>query len=239
MHRILIVEDHLELQQAIPKILGESCSFEIASTLKEGFEHVNRHDFDLILLDVDLPDGDGFKLCANLKQMEGKSDIPVIFLTGDSDIQDKVMAFSLGADDYILKPFDARELRARVFARLERSAKTKEKSNTLVKGDLSFALLSQRATVSSGRGAIELPLTPLEFKLLLYFARHEDHVLTREQLISAVWNDNVHVLDRTIDSHISNLRRHLGPSACEIKSVYGEGYRFTAVKKAAKARQSA
>lgn len=239
MHRILIVEDNLEVQQAIPKALGASCSFEFASTLKEAFERVDRSDFDLILLDVDLPDGEGFKLCAHLKQQERESDIPVIFLTGDSDIQDKVMAFSLGADDYILKPFDARELRARVFARLERSAKTKEKSSAFVKGDLCFALLSQRVTVSSEQGALELPLTPLEFRLLLYFAQHEDHVLTRDQIISAVWGGNIHVLDRTIDSHISNLRKQIASSACAIKSVYGEGYRFTADKKPAKSRQTA
>lgn len=239
MHRVLVVEDNLELQQAIPEILGASCSFEFASTLKEAFEAADLNDFDLILLDVALPDGDGFKLCAHLKQQEKKSDVPVIFLTGDSDIQDKVMAFSLGADDYILKPFDARELRARVFARLERSAKTKEKSDTLVKGDLCFALLSQRVTVSSEQGGLELQLTPLEFRLLLYFAQHEDHVLTREQIISAVWAENIHVLDRTIDSHISNLRKQLASSACAIRSVYGEGYRFSAGKKPAKSRKTA
>ncbi len=239
VHRILLVEDNVEAQQMIPKILASSCSVTIASTLKEGFELINRQSFDLILLDVTLPDGTGFKLCTHVKERDDRSEIPVIFLTGSFDIEDKVMAFSLGAEDYILKPFNSRELRARVFARLDRFEKSRKKNDTLVKGDLRFALLSQRVCLTTQTSGADLPLTPLEFKLLLYFLRHEDHVLSRDQIITAVWGHNVHILDRTIDTHISNLRKKLGPSVCAIKSVHGEGYRFVAMEKSAKSRNAA
>ncbi|MBI2604822.1 MAG: response regulator transcription factor [Deltaproteobacteria bacterium] len=239
MHRILLVEDHVEARKMIPKILGPSCLVTIASTLKEGYELVDRDGFDLILLDVTLPDGAGFKLCAHVKQREDKPDIPVIFLTGSFDIEDKVTAFSLGAEDYVVKPFNSRELRARVFARLGRSKNSKMKNDLLVKGDLRITLLSQRVHVTANTGDVELPLTPLEFKLLVHFARNEDRVLSRDRIISAVWGENVHILDRTIDAHVSNLRKKLGPSACAIKSVHGEGYRFMAAGAAAKSRKAA
>jgi two-component system phosphate regulon response regulator PhoB len=171
----------------------------------------SNNQFDLILIDIMLPDGDGFKLCANIQSGTygfNEDETSVVFLTAKGEISDKVLGFSLGADDYIVKPFDPIELKARVQARLKKAQKVKLKENILTKEGLELNVSMQKVTWSEG-------------------AKHEDHVFTRDQVIDAVWGAGVHILDRTIDTHISNLRKKLSCSRFTVRSVHGVGYRFT------------
>lgn len=229
MTRILLVDDALDDQRIVASVLSKAHQVVIASTLAEGRLRISETDFDLILLDVQLPDGEGFALCEELQSDERTRAIPIIFLTVRSATSDKVLAFSLGAEDYISKPFDPIELQARVEARIRKSGQHLTRELLLQLGQLKISISKQKVYLKGEAGELLLDLTPLEFKLLFYFARHEEHVFSREQLLAAVWADKVNVLDRTVDMHVSNLRKKLGPSSWTIRSVHGVGYRFAAV----------
>lgn len=227
MYQILLVEDNFELQGNIIRILSESCSVSVAGTIKEAKSALEKAQFQLILLDVELPDGDGFKLCSYIQHDGWNKNTPIIFLSGRGEIDDKLLAFSVGADDYILKPFDIRELRARVLSRVSKSKVKNETSREFRKGDLRFCLDSQRVFVMDEQNnESRAEITAIEFKLLLYFANHTDHVLSRNQVMNAIWGESVFISDRTVDSHISKLRKKISKSRCQIASVLGQGYRF-------------
>lgn len=227
MYQILLVEDNCELQRNIIRILSESCSISVAGSVSEAKSHLEKSAFQLILLDIELPDGDGFKLCSHVQSEDRHKNTPIIFLTGRGEMDDKLLAFSVGADDYILKPFDTRELRARVLSRVIKSKTKQETSREFCKGDLRFCLDSQRVFIIDAQNSeSRAEMTTIEFKLLLYFANHADHVLTRNQVINTVWGESVFISDRTVDSHISKLRKKISLSRCQIVSVLGVGYRF-------------
>jgi two-component system phosphate regulon response regulator PhoB len=156
-------------------------------------------------------------------------DLPIIFITGRSEIEDKEMAFSMGADDYIVKPMSTRELRARVLGRLRRAQKVGENFTV---GNLKFELPLQKVIILNGTLESSLDTTSLEFRILLYFAKHEDHIFSRNQLLTAVWGENVHLLERTVDTHISHLRKKLKEAGSDItiRPIHGSGYKLTTEK---------
>jgi two-component system response regulator ResD len=183
---------------------------------------VSEERFDVVLLDVMLPDGEGFTLCREIQGDGRHADTAVVFLTARDATEDRIAAFRVGADDYVEKPFDRRELHARVTARLRRLQGLRDRETTLVRGELRLDLRTQKAAVRDQ----DLDLTPHEFRLLFQLARDEDRPRSRRELMESVWG-NVVVYERTIDSHLSNLRKKLGPCAGYIRSVRGIGYRFS------------
>lgn len=208
------------------QVFSEQYSVVQAFTIKEAEQALDKGSFDLILLDIHLPDGDGLSLFAKLQTQDHTKDIPVIFVTGSQDAPREVMGFSLGAEDYIHKPIEPARLRARVDARLRQISKRKDREMHLCKGDLKLSISLQRAAlVREGRDH-PIDLTPVEFKLLFHFLRFEDQVFTRDQLLNAVWGNASEVFDRTVDMHVSNLRKKISASAYKILSVHGTGYRF-------------
>lgn len=227
MYRILVVDDNQTVADMVTAAMGANYQVTRASSLGEAEKAVGAGKFDLILLDVGLPDGDGYKFCAQLRNASATQNVPIIFLTGKLEISDKVMGFSLGADDYITKPFSMEELRVRVDARLRRIKDIKEGEGNFVKGDLKLNVESQRVYLVAGSHETQLDLTPIEFKLLLYLARNEEQVFDRDHLIHKVWGSEIHVSRRAIDSHISNLRKKIAGSSYTIGSVHGVGYKFT------------
>jgi DNA-binding response OmpR family regulator len=150
MSRILLVDDALDDQRIISSALGKTHELRVASSVADARRWVAQEAFDLILLDVQLPDGDGFMLCAELQNEEATRKVPVIFLTVRSDTPDKIMGFSLGAEDYVSKPFDPRELRARVDARIKKVDERKARDLTLQRGDLKISVSLQKAYVLTG-----------------------------------------------------------------------------------------
>ena len=226
MNRILLIEDTIESQRVVELALASEAVVIVAPTVFEARMQLERNQFDLILLDVMLPDSDGFKFCAALQNSERTKDIPVIFLSGKTGLEDRVLGYSLGAEDYISKPFAPIELRARVEARLRKVRGRKEKEEVFRKGDLLFDVPFQRFTILDGKQEARIELTPHEFKLLLYLARHEDRVFSRDQLMTAVWGENIHIMDRVVDVHMSNLRKKISDSSYAIKTIHGVGYSF-------------
>jgi DNA-binding response OmpR family regulator len=225
--KILLIDDSEIDQKVILGILGKQHTVVVAGTLEKARQEIERGHFDLLLLDVDLPDGNGFRFFAQLRGEEKTKSLPVIFLTMKSEAPDEIMGFSLGAEDYISKPVDPAKVRARIEARLKKLVDRRQSDALLLKEDLKLDLTTQRAFVTTTAGSTPIDLTPQEFKVLSYFMRHEDHVLSRNQLIDAVWNNQVNVVDRTVDMHVSNIRKKISASAYTIKSVHGVGYRFT------------
>jgi DNA-binding response OmpR family regulator len=173
-----------------------------------------------------LPGMNGFDVC---KEITKKSSIPVLMLTAKTDIIDKVLGLELGADDYITKPFDMRELLARIKVLLRRSelsnVNTEANDNNIVNGDIVLNALSRTVTVAGS----EIHLTPKEFDLLELFMSSLDKVFTREDLISVIWKDYEKAGDsRTVDMHIQRLRKKIeeNTSARYIETVFGRGYKM-------------
>lgn len=229
MRNILLVEDSPEILALVTNRLYDHRIIP-ATSIAEAEKAMQRNSVDLIILDLTLPDGDGFPFCIRLRNDPATKDIPVIVLTGRNDTNNKVIGFSLGIEDYIVKPFDPVELRARVKSRLNKLYAEKEKDQLFTVEDLRFDIAKQRASALRHGQEKTLDLTPLEFKLLLYFAKHEGHVLSRDLIINEIWGSDIHIVDRTVDTHISNLRKKLHGFGVRvtIKSIYGEGYSLSA-----------
>lgn len=225
--RILVVDDSMDYQELAASMFGQQHDVVSAMTLAQASRQLSKQSFDLILLDVNLPDGDGFSFFVTLKAEGHTRSIPVIFLTGQGDAPHEVMGFSLGAEDYISKPADVPRLRARIEARLRRIGEQREREMTLMKGNLKLMVAQQRAAVVRDGKETPVELTPLEFKLLFHLLRHEEQVFSREQLLGAVWGQAAtDVFDRTVDMHVSNVRRKIAGSDYGIKAVHGVGYRM-------------
>src|SRR6185295_14359806 len=233
MSRVLLVDDSPEYEIMVRKALTRpGLDVDVAATARDALMSLLQDPLpQLILLDITLPDRDGLQLYADLQADDRLSAIPVIFLTGHTELANKLTAFSLGAEDYLVKPVLPLELRARVEARLRKLEAKADQENLIVRGPIRLRLDAQRAEVAGEGGTFkELKLTPREFKLLLFLARNEDRVLTRDQILDAVWGTASEVMDRTVDAHVSALRRKLGPIAACIESVLGTGYRFAIPK---------
>ena len=225
--KILIVDDAIDHQQMILSILGNSHFLSQAFTLTEAKKLLVKNTYDLILLDISLPDGDGLSFYAEMLSENLMKNSPVIFVTAHSEANKEIMGFSLGAEDYIVKPIEPGRLRARIESRLKHLEGKKNKDLVLSKGNLKISVSYQQVTVIHDGAEVPIDLTPVEFKLLFHFLRYEEHVFSREQLLAAVWGNTADVIDRTVDMHVSNLRKKITLSNYKIKAIHGSGYRMT------------
>jgi DNA-binding response OmpR family regulator len=221
MFKILCVEDSEDTILLLESALeGHHTVF--ARTVREALTFVNNVSFDLFLVDIELPDGTGLefvaRLPANLKEK------PLLFLTGRQDFAAKVSAFSLGADDYVNKPFDPRELKLRVDSKLHKKATSSNPSRPFSIGNVLCSPQEQRITIKGNGAPIEL--TSLEFRIFRLLTGAPSRIFPREEILNKVWSDNVAVTDRTVDVHVSNLRKKLTGSNVKIETVIGAGYRI-------------
>lgn len=178
---------------------------------------------DLVLLDLMLPDIDGLEVCKLLRRKEEWASIPVVMVTARGDESDKILGLELGADDYITKPFSAKELVARVKTVLRRQTAPAE-SKKIEVGDLLVLYPEKYEVLVQGR---TVDLTSTEFKILKFLASKKGWVFTRDQILDYLWGHEKIVLDRTVDVHIRNLREKLGPRAARlIKNIRGVGYKL-------------
>jgi two-component system alkaline phosphatase synthesis response regulator PhoP len=225
MEKILAIEDNKDYQFLIQAALGSEFRVTCADSGKLGVEIAKEFKPDLILLDISLGEVDGFEVCHLLKGQRETANTPIIFLSSRNDAHSKVMGFDLGADDYVEKPFDAEELRARVKVRIRQSNARKENVSMFEVQGLRIDFLGHRVFIDEKEAAF----SALEFKLLSYFVRNPDRVLSRERILNNVWGVDTFVTDRVVDSHIRSIRKKLGPYKDHIESIYGEGYRFNPV----------
>jgi DNA-binding response OmpR family regulator len=216
---ILLVEDDPRLREIVSKYLGnEDFIIKEAASGKEAFELLEYEEFHLILLDVMLPDTDGWSI---LRKIRTDKTIPVIMLTARSEEQDKLFGFELGADDYITKPFSMRLLLARVKAVLKRNQVLSVNNEVTING---ITLNKDyRQVFIDGE---KLDLSPIEYSLLLYFIDNLNLALSRNQILDAVWGYDYFGDERTVDTHVKRLRKKLMSKSHCIETVRGHGYRM-------------
>ncbi len=224
MPRLMIVEDDPAIVKAVEKTLTlvPSFSLEWVRDPDEAVAKAISHRPDLVLLDVRLPGGDGRMLLKALRENAATRGLPVILLTGLAGEADKVLGLNLGADDYVVKPFGAMELLARIQAVLRRSGPARESARTVKAGALSLDSISRTASLG-GRG---LDLQPREFEVLFLLVGHAGETLSREFLIENTSSYGRLVPTRSLDTHIKNLRRKLGAKSGMIRTVSKLGYRL-------------
>jgi DNA-binding response OmpR family regulator len=230
MKRVLLIDSSIEAHNQVTNAIVPEFELVITTTYSEARQKLGKELFSLILLEASLSDGDGFSFCNELKNQDLLKYIPVIFLTHKSSLSDKIRGFKIGADDYVVKPFEPLELSLRIEARLRQAGLRTSEDATIKLGDLTLSIPFQKASLKEGGVEKDLKLTPTEFRLLYYFIKNEGKILTRDQLLATVWNNDVQVLTRTIDKHISTLKKKLASLASSIQSIHGRGYRFYSVK---------
>ncbi|MFN8792605.1 MAG: response regulator transcription factor [Bdellovibrionales bacterium] len=224
MSRVLFLEDSKECQAIVRKALENSrVELTIAETVAEARRLIENYYFDMALIDFLLPEGSGYDVFHELRQ---RSDIPIFFFTSHDGIEAKVAAFENGADDYIVKPIEPVELRARILMRLRKS-KDPHLSPILRRGDLHIDTASMTAYMKVNNQPRDLELTSKELKILAQLMRQEGRVQSRADLVRTIWGDNVHVLSRTIDSHVCSLRKKMDIYGPCIESIPKVGYRFS------------
>jgi DNA-binding response OmpR family regulator len=224
MDRVLIVDDDVQLCRLLAERLGtEGFAIEAVNDGVRGLERALSLEHALVVLDLMLPGMGGLDV---LRRIRAKSPIPVLILTARGEDIDRILGLEIGADDYVPKPFNPRELIARIRAILRRSSNSAVSAGPLVAGDVRVDSQSREASLKG----IDLNLTSVEFTLLELLMRHAGHVVTREQLTESVLGRKLGPFDRVIDVHISNIRKKLGPSehGQRIKSIRGSGYLFVA-----------
>lgn len=224
--RVLVVDDEKLIVKGIRFSLEQdgmevSCAYDGEEALKLATEE----PFDMILLDVMLPKLDGFEVCRQIREF---SDVPVVMLTARGDDMDKILGLDYGADDYITKPFNILEVKARIKAIMRRTSPTKRetvKSSLIVSGEITLDTGSRRL-ILSGR---DIGLTSKEYDLMLLFVKNPDRIYGREELLSTVWGSDYPGDARTVDVHIRRLREKIEPNPSEpryIRTRWGAGYYY-------------
>ena len=226
MKKILIIEDDRALGEGIALGLGTNTyEFTRCETLKEAEEAWEKEAFDLVILDLNLPDGSGYEICKRMREDSRLKEIPVIFLTACDDEVNIVMGLDLGADDYITKPFRVRELISRMNSVLRRAGK-KQAETTINYQDLSINTIAARVFKNNQ----EVFLTGMEYRLLLILATHRNQVMTRDQLFEAIWDlGGEYVNDNTLTVYIKRLREKLEDDPAHpqlIRTIRGLGYKL-------------
>ena len=221
--KILLIEDDETLSMGIEYSLkNEGHDVAVANKLSSARSIESSESFDFILLDVALPDGNGYKFC---KEIRGKSDIPIIFLTACDEVVNVVLGLDLGADDYLTKPIRVRELIARINAVVRRKSFNKDITNKIACKDL--VVLPLKYEVYKGKD--KLQLTSIEYKLMLMLIENKGNVLTRKQLLEKLWDvEGNFVEEKTLNVYIKRLREKLGEddTIIYIETVRGIGYRW-------------
>lgn len=222
--KILIIEDEIELLIAISNFLiKENYICELAENFRKADEKLSIYEYDIILLDITLPDGNGLGLLKTIKKHQIKSG--VIIISAKNSLDDKISGLDLGADDYMTKPFQLSELNSRIKAVLRR--RQFDGTNILIFNEISINTDSKSIAINGK----EITFTKKEYDLLLYFLINKNRVLTKEAIAEHLWDDNIYLADSFdfIYTHLNNIRKKIKRvgGTDYIKTIYGMGYKFT------------
>ena len=224
--KILLVEDEIDLGNVVKQYL-EIMDFEVVRMYngKEALEHLKttKNIYQILLIDVSMPEMDGFELAVNIVKMN--KDIPFLFLTARNEKIDRLRGLKIGADDYIIKPFDIDELVLRIRNIIKRISKPEPLQRALItRGDVRFLKDSLQLFIQDQK---EITLTPRESELLDFLFKNENIILKREDILNQLWGEDDYFLGRSLDVFISRLRKYLVKSSCiSINNVYGVGFVF-------------
>lgn len=225
MYKILVIEDDLSDQMMIRTALSNHNLY-TCSSASEAKKIFDQHVFDLVLIDMNLPDGNGRALFEEFRGQMKELNIPIIFLTGNKSVEDIVSGLRVGADDYIIKPFHLAELQARCENIIQKTKASQARNVHLRCSNIEVDLEIYEAFIHTPQGRKNLELTSAEFRLLIFFMRNKDRLLKREQILSGVWGDEEKLSDRTVDARVASLRKKLGPASKQLTSIHGLGYKL-------------
>ena len=225
MSDILFVEDSPEVYNQVSHALANLSNIVWAKTLHEAQEAYSKNKFDIVLLDINLPDGNGIEFCTHI--MSENPEQSVFIITGQEKLSDKVLGFTAGADDYIVKPFNSLELKVRVENKLKKLNISSHSSAVTEWENLKIDKNKQQAFILKDEKFVSADLTNIEFRLLIYLADREGDVIPRDTILNEIWGQDVFVYSRSVDTHISKLRKKLEQYSNYIKSVHGKGYKFS------------
>lgn len=225
MAQIFVLEDLEDSFQLIKRGIDSGHTFFRASTVEEA-KRVFKSNMDLLIVDVGLPDGDGFEFCTWVRERPEWNDIPIIFVSANKSIESTVTGLMVGGDDYVSKPFHMVELRARVEAKLRYRFAKKARENQIEAEGITIDLKARKVFLKDGEKMKDVDLTPIEFKILHYLVEEPGKACDREDILNKVWGKDIYVYHRSVDTHVSKLRKKLGPKGDLIRSVHGTGYRF-------------
>jgi DNA-binding response OmpR family regulator len=216
MH-VTIIDDNRDLLEVLSNSLADSFNLQLFSEPDKGLEFIQNNHTDAIVLDLHIPGKDGFQVYEEVKR--AKQNLPILFLTGDSDLDARVKGLEIGADDFLVKPVQTEELVARIKNRIQ-SAKRNQMNNKIIKfKDLVIDLDGHQVLLSNQ----PVRLTPKEYQLLVVLSQNPNRVIHKDDLIHMLWKD-VHVEVNNLDTHFSNLRRKLKPFSVHIKTLKNLGY---------------
>lgn len=223
MARILVVEDLEENFFVLQKILEKTHKLLWADCVKKAMS-LYSPEVDLILLDIGLPDGDGFQFCDWVRTERKDQSTPMIFITARDSVESRILGYSVGGDDYIQRPFNSVELKARIDAKLRYSNHLG--GSQLEVGDIQIDFKTMEARVGRESESAVLDLTPIEFKILGLLASEANRVFSRDEMLSRIWGEDLYIYPRSVDTHVSKLRKKMGSYGEMIRSVHGVGYRL-------------
>tara|TARA_B100000941_G_scaffold287877_1_gene263805 strand:- start:581 stop:1267 length:687 start_codon:yes stop_codon:yes gene_type:complete len=222
--KILIVEDEPDIRDTLNYNFDKE-GFKVLSSPngKSALKLLEKHDPDIVILDLMLPDISGLDLCRQIKNDKKLSNTSIIMLTAKSEEVDRIVGFELGADDYVTKPFSVRELILRVKVLMKKHTSSEDTDKSITLGSIYMNLDAHEVQINKE----DITLTALEFKLLKHLLLRKGRVQTRDQLLGDVWGYSSEVTTRTVDTHIKRLREKLGVVADYIQTIRGVGYKFT------------
>ncbi|MET0069615.1 MAG: response regulator transcription factor [Candidatus Thiodiazotropha sp.] len=219
MPRILLIDDDQALAAPLREYFSRyDLELEAVTLPSEGLKRIERSNPDLVILDIMLPEMDGFEVCRTIRK---QSSLPILMLTARGEVMDRVVGLELGADDYLAKPFEPRELVARIQNILKRSRVQPQQGEEIILGELKLDLVRQDAYI----GERSLNLTTLEYRLLALLAQHPGRAYSRDEILTAVKGIEADLYTRSVDILVSRLRQKLKPLDY-IKTVWGTGYRL-------------
>ena len=225
---ILLIEDAPDYQLLIRTALEKEYNLTVVGTGNSGLALLSQSEFDLVIVDIVLPDSDGYKICREIRDHSLNKNVPIIFVSSKDQISDKLMAFTLGANDYLIKPFNLGELKARVKANIGRPhiPTISPEQEYILFPPFEIRLDSKRLYLEIDKNKREISLTKKEFEILNLLVQNPDRAFTRNQILEKVWGNALQVTERTIDTHICKLRAKIQPHDIAIEQIHGVGYRF-------------
>lgn len=228
MFHILHIDQSQEFNSFLTSALYRSANFSWAPNLSKARKIIASEKIDLILLDIIFPDGDGIDFCYSLQNNQQKT--PIIVLTSHNDLSKKILSFAAGADDYITRPFHQIEFQAKLDSKLRNHSMQSIASDVVKWQEIQIIKSKQDITIfdqENPNREKKIELTVKEYKILILFTKSIGVILSRDTILNRIWGNNVFVSPRSVDTHISKLRKKLGHISHIIQSIHGSGYLFT------------
>jgi DNA-binding response OmpR family regulator len=235
MKKILVLEDDRVQIDLVSSILKDDYSLVFANRIEDADDLLLQHSFDMFMIDLGLPDGNGLNFCTKIRNDKTYQKIPIFIISSNTDVYTKIASLELGADDYITKPVHPIELKTKVKNKFKRLEDEMGASNFYKTDKFHIDYEKRRLLIELKDNEVrEIELTNKEFDLFALLAKNEGRVFSRQDLIDKAWSKNINITDRVVDTHIASVRKKIAPYGDYISSEYGIGYKFKIPKESSK-----